>query len=54
MQASRSSVAAFGFTALFGLRYLPVPALTLALWGFTAGVLYYEGSRRLRQLMAIV
>ncbi len=49
-----SSAGAFAFPVLFGPTYLLVPVVLLGLWAYTAGVLYLEGSRHLKQLMAIV
>ncbi len=48
-----SSAAGFTFPVLFGPLGLIVPAALLGIWGFVAGVLYVEGSRRLRTLLAL-
>ncbi len=41
-----SMVGAAAYPAIFGVLWLPVPLGLLGLWGYVAGVVYLEGSRR--------
>lgn len=49
-----SMVGAAAYPAVFGLRWIAVPFVLLMIWAYVAGILYVEGSRRLRVLLALV